>query len=79
MAGPKRGRRGDVRTEEGEKSIAVAYILRSLSLAAIRTQSYSLLGRLECIWGEEQLSLLRHLLEMGQGEKGCSRKPTTRI
>ena len=36
-----------VRTEEGEKSIVVSYIRRTLSLAAIRAQSHSLLGRLE--------------------------------
>ena len=38
---------GVVRTEEGEKSIAVSYIRRTLSLAAIRAQTHSLLGRLE--------------------------------
>jgi hypothetical protein len=47
VAGPQRGRKGGVRTEEGEKSIAVSYIRRTLSLAAIRAQSHSLLGRLE--------------------------------
>ena len=47
MAGPQRGRKGVVRTEEGGKSIAVSYIRRTLSLAAIRAQSHSLLGRLE--------------------------------
>ena len=36
-----------MRTEEREKSIAVSYIRRTLSLAAIRAQSHSLLGRLE--------------------------------
>ena len=36
-----------VRIEEGGKSIAVSYIRRTLSLAAIRAQSHSLLGRLE--------------------------------
>ena len=36
-----------VRTEEGEKSIAVSFIRRTLSLAAIRAQSHSLLGRME--------------------------------
>ena len=47
VAGPQRGRKGVVRTEEGEKSIAVSYIRRTLSLASIRAQSHSLLGRLE--------------------------------
>jgi hypothetical protein len=36
-----------VRSEEGEKSIAVGYIRRTLSLAGIRAQSHSLLGRLK--------------------------------
>ena len=47
VAGPQRGRKGVIRSEEGEKSIAVSYIRRTLSLAAIRAQSHSLLGRLE--------------------------------
>jgi hypothetical protein len=47
VAGPQKGRRGMVRSEEGEKSIAVGYIRRTLSLAGIRAQSHSLLGRLE--------------------------------
>ena len=47
VAGPQRGRKGVVRTEEGEKSIAVSFIRRTLSLASIRAQSHSLLGRLE--------------------------------
>ena len=47
MAGPQKGRRGMVRSEEGEKSIAVGYIRRTLSLAGIRAQSHSLLGRVE--------------------------------
>jgi hypothetical protein len=36
-----------VRTEEGEKSIAVSFIRRTLSLAGIRAQSHSLLVTLE--------------------------------
>ena len=47
VAGPQKGRRGVVRSEEGEKSIAVGFIRRTLSLAGIRAQSHSLLGRLE--------------------------------
>jgi hypothetical protein len=49
VAGPQRGRKGVVRLEEGEKSIAVPFIRRTHSLAAIRaqSQSHSLLGRLE--------------------------------
>ena len=37
------------RSEEGEKSIAVSYIRRTLSLAAIRAQLHSLVGRLGCL------------------------------
>ena len=47
VAGPQRGRKGLVRSEEGEKAVAVSFIRRTLSLAAIRAQSHSLLGRLE--------------------------------
>jgi hypothetical protein len=43
VAGPQRGRKGVVRTE---KSIAVSFIRRTLSLANIKAQSHSLLGRL---------------------------------
>ena len=49
VAGPPWGRMGVVRSEEGEKSIAVSFIRRTLSLAAVRAQSHSLLGRLECL------------------------------
>ena len=35
VAGPQKERRGVVRSEEGEKSIAVGYIRRTLSLAGI--------------------------------------------
>ena len=41
---------GVVRSEEGEKSIAVSFIRRTLYLAAIRAQSHSLLDRpLPCL------------------------------
>ena len=42
-----RGRRGKSLTEEGVKALAVGYIRRSLSIAAIKAQCHSLLGRLE--------------------------------
>ena len=52
VAGPQKGRKGVVRSEEGEKSIAVSFIRRTLSLAAIHAQSHSLLGRLDGLgWG----------------------------
>ena len=47
VAGPQRGKRGVTRSEEGEKAMAVSFIRRTLSLAAVRAQSHSLLGRLE--------------------------------
>ena len=47
VAGPQKERMGVVRSEEGETSIAVGFIRRTLSLAGIRAQSHSLLGRLE--------------------------------
>ena len=38
VAGPQKGRRGVVRSEQGDKSIAVSFIRRTLSLAAVRAQ-----------------------------------------
>ena len=46
MAGPQK-ENGVVRSLEGEMSIVVSYIRRTLSLATIRAQSHSLLGRME--------------------------------
>ena len=42
-----RGRKGQVLTEEGVKSLAVGYIRRRLGVAAVKAQCHSLLGRLE--------------------------------
>ena len=42
-----RGRRGQVLTEQGIKSLAVGYIRRRLGIAAVKAQCHSLLGRLE--------------------------------
>ena len=50
MADPQaRGKRGNILTEEGIKSLAVGYIQRKLGIAAVKAQCYSLLGRLEGI------------------------------
>ena len=38
VAVPQKGRRGVVRSAEGEKSIAAGFIRRTLSLAGIRAQ-----------------------------------------
>ena len=51
VSGPQRGKRVLVRGKEGETSLAVAFIRRSLSLASIKAQSHSLLGRLEGMGG----------------------------
>ena len=42
-----RGRKGQVLSEEGIKGLAVGYIRRKLSIASVKAQSHSLLGRLE--------------------------------
>ena len=42
-------RRGDSRSEEGEKAVAVSYIRRRVSVAAVKGQCLSLLGRLEVL------------------------------
>ena len=49
VAGPTRGRRGLVRTEEAERSVAVASIRRRLGVMTVRCQASSLLGRLETL------------------------------
>ena len=41
--------RGDSRSEEGEKAVAVSYIRRRVSVAAVKGQCLSLLGRLEVL------------------------------
>ena len=46
VAGPQKGKRGVTRSEDGEKAMAVSFVRRSLSLAAVKAQSHSLLGRL---------------------------------
>ena len=47
MAEPQTSRRGDLLTEEGVRALAVGYVRRRLSVAAVKAQSFSLLGRLE--------------------------------
>ena len=42
-------RRWDGRSEEGEKAVAVSYIRRRVSVAAVKGQCLSLLGRLEVL------------------------------
>ena len=49
VAGPQKGRRGQVRTEEAELSLTTAFLRRTLSLVGVRAQARLLLGRLEVI------------------------------
>ena len=44
-----KGKRGNILTEQGIKGLAVGYIRRKLGIAAVKAQSYSLLGRVEGI------------------------------
>ena len=47
IAEPQTSRRGDKLTEEGVRALAISHIRKTLSVAAVRAQSYSLLGRLD--------------------------------
>ena len=47
VAEPQSGKRGKTLTEEGVKALAVGYIRRRLSVAAVKAQCHSLLGRVE--------------------------------
>ena len=49
VAGPQAARKGVMRTEEGEKSVAVGYIRRLVSVASVKAQCHTLLGRLEAL------------------------------
>ena len=49
VAGPSRGRRGILRSEEAERLVAVSSIRRRLGVAAVKGQAMSLLGRLEVL------------------------------
>ena len=49
VAGPTRGKKGLVRSEEAERAIAISSLRRKLGVATVRAQCYSLLGRLETL------------------------------
>ena len=49
VAGPEKGRRGQVRTEEAELALTTAFLRRTLSIAGVRAQAKLLLGRLKVI------------------------------
>jgi len=49
VAGPQKGKRGQVRSEEAELALTTAFLRRTLSLVGVRAQARLLLGRLEVI------------------------------
>ena len=49
VAGVSRGKKGHLRTEEGERSLAIAGLRRKLGVLTARMQAHSLLGRLEVL------------------------------
>ena len=49
MAGVSRGRKGHLRTEEGERSLAISTLRRHFGVLTVRCQAHSILGRLEAL------------------------------
>ena len=49
VAGPQKGKRGQLRSEEAELAFTTAFLRRTLSLVGVRAQARLLLGRLEVI------------------------------
>ena len=49
IAGVTRGRRGRMRSEEGERAVAISSLRRRLGVMTVRCQASSLLGRLETL------------------------------
>ena len=49
VAGPSRGRRGHLRSKEGEQAIAISALRRRLGVLTVRCQALSLLGPLEVL------------------------------
>ena len=49
VAGPQKGKRGQVRSEEAELALTTAFLRRTLSVVGVRAQARLLLGRLEVI------------------------------
>ena len=47
VAGPQRGKKGKFRAEHAEVALVTSFLRRSLSVAAVKAQAFSLLGRLE--------------------------------
>ena len=49
VAVPQRGRSGKLRTEASEVALNIAFLRRTFSVAAVKAQAFSLLGRLETL------------------------------
>ena len=49
VAGPQKGKRGQVRTEEAELAITTSFLRKTLSVAGVRAHAKLLLSRLEVI------------------------------
>ena len=49
VAGVTRGKKGIMRTEEGERSLAISGLRRRLGVLTVKCQAHSLLGRLEVL------------------------------
>ena len=49
VAGPTRGRKGLMKSEEAERATAISSLRRRLGVATVRAQCHSLLGRLETL------------------------------
>ena len=49
IAGVTRGKRGHMRSEKGERAVAISSLRRRLGVVTVRCQASSLLGRLETL------------------------------
>ena len=49
VAEPQRGRSGEIRTEAAEIAQNITFLRRAFSVAAVKAQTFSLLGRLETL------------------------------
>ena len=49
VAGPSTGKKGILRSEEGERSVIMGYLRRTLEVSTVKAECLSLLGRLESI------------------------------
>ena len=49
VAGPQKGKRGQLRTEVAEQAVTTSFLTRTLSVVGVRAQAKLLLNRLEVI------------------------------